>query len=79
MSEELPPCSSEQIVKALERAGFRPARRAKGSHQAFVRETPERKYITTVVLGKRQVPRGTLRKILELAGLSADELRRMLQ
>lgn len=32
-----------------------------------------RKYITIVVIGKRQVPRGTLRSILKQAGLTAED------
>jgi len=79
VNKELPLCSSEKIVKALERAGFRPARRSKGSHQAFIKETAERKYITIVVLGKKEVPRGTLRAILERAGLSVEEFRKLLR
>ena len=50
MTEDLPLCSSEKIIKALGRAGFKPARHPKRSHQAFVKETPTRKYITIVVL-----------------------------
>jgi predicted RNA binding protein YcfA (HicA-like mRNA interferase family) len=79
VSDRLPLCSSRQVISALERAGFRPARRSKGSHQTFVRETAERKIITVVPLGKREIPRGTLENILKLAGLTPEEFRRLLR
>jgi predicted RNA binding protein YcfA (HicA-like mRNA interferase family) len=79
VSEQLPLCSSKQVVNALKRAGFRPARRSKGSHQTFVREAGGRKYTTVVVLGKRVIPRGTLENILKLAGMSAEEFWRLLR
>ena len=75
MNADVPLCSSAKIVAALKRAGFKPGRRSKGSHQAFIRATPERKYITIVVLGKRQVPRGTLEDIIEKAGMTVEEFR----
>ena len=72
----VPLCSSEQAVRALHRAGFTPARRSAGSHQAFVKAggggAPSRAVI--VVLAKSQIPRGTLRAILRQAGLSVDEV-----
>jgi predicted RNA binding protein YcfA (HicA-like mRNA interferase family) len=71
---EAPLCSSRQIVQALERAGFAPARRSRGSHQAFVRTLPDgTKRITVVVVGKHEVPRGTLLGIVKRAGLTVDE------
>ena len=79
MTNEIPLCSSRQVVNALRRAGFVPARRSKGSHQAFVRVGPDgKRYTTVVVLGKAVIPRGTLRGILDLAGLSVEEFRRHL-
>lgn len=70
---KLPLLSSNEIIKALKRAGFKPARKSKGRHQTFVKETKERKIITVVVLGEKEVPRGTLKKILKLAKLSKEE------
>jgi predicted RNA binding protein YcfA (HicA-like mRNA interferase family) len=76
---EPPLCSSRQIVQALQRAGFAPVRRSRGSHQTFVRRLPDgSKRITVVVLGKREVPRGTLRRILERAGLTSEEFQALL-
>jgi predicted RNA binding protein YcfA (HicA-like mRNA interferase family) len=79
VSKKIPLCSSDKIVKALKRAGFQPARHSKGSHQAFVKETAERKYITIVILGKKEVPRGTLKSILDQAGLSVEEFTKYLR
>jgi predicted RNA binding protein YcfA (HicA-like mRNA interferase family) len=71
---QVPLCSSREIINALQRAGFRPARDAAGDHQAFVRDLPDGRRITTIVLiGEREVPRGTLRKILRLAEMTVDE------
>ncbi|HYU20455.1 MAG TPA: type II toxin-antitoxin system HicA family toxin [Chloroflexota bacterium] len=79
MSQRLPLCSSREVVRALERAGFRPARRSKGSHQTFVLQRPERKFITVVPLGKKEIPRGTLDDILKLAGLTVEEFLQLLR
>ena len=79
MSDQLPLCSSDQILAALKRVGFTLARRAKDSHQPMIRVTPQRTDVAVVVLGKRQVTRGTLRSILDQAGLSADESRQHLR
>jgi len=75
----VPLCSSRQIVNALRRAGFVPARGAVGDHQAFVRDLPDGRRLTAIVLiGQREVPRGTLRKILQQAELSVEEFMALL-
>jgi predicted RNA binding protein YcfA (HicA-like mRNA interferase family) len=77
---EVPLCSSEEICNALRRAGFVPGRAASGDHQFWFRENPDdTKSTTTVVLGRREVPRGTLRKILRQAGLTVEEFRELLK
>ena len=71
---DLPLCSSRDVIRALARAGFRPARRAKGSHEAWVRDRADGgKNVTIVVLGRRGIVRTTLRDIVEKAGLTEDE------
>ncbi len=76
---EVPLCSNAQIVRALQRAGFAPARRAAGSHQAFVRVYPDgHKGVAIVHLGQREVARYTLRSILKQAGLTVDEFMTLL-
>jgi predicted RNA binding protein YcfA (HicA-like mRNA interferase family) len=73
---EAPLCSSRQIINALSRAGFLPARSATGDHQAFVRVNEDgTKDICIVVLGQRQVARYTLRNILKQARISEEEFR----
>jgi predicted RNA binding protein YcfA (HicA-like mRNA interferase family) len=79
VSDPLPLCLSERIIRALERAGFARSRRSKDSRLTLTRRTQERTYVTVVPLAKREVPRGTLRSILELAGLSVEEFRRILR
>ena len=71
---EVPLCSSNEIINALRRAGFKPARRAKGDHQVYVRERSDgRKDITLVHLGQREVARYTLRNIIQRAGMTVEE------
>lgn len=70
---KLPLCSSDEVIRALERAGFRPVRRSRGAHLAMSKRVGDRVVTTVVVLGKREVPRGTLRNILRLAELSNEQ------
>jgi predicted RNA binding protein YcfA (HicA-like mRNA interferase family) len=67
---KLPLCSSDQIVSALKRAGFQPASSHPGSHLIMQRWTGKRTITTIVVLGKKEVPRYTLKNILKQAELS---------
>jgi predicted RNA binding protein YcfA (HicA-like mRNA interferase family) len=77
---EVPLCSSHQIVNALQRAGFAPARTPSGDHQMFVRVNPDgTKNLCVVVIGQRQVARYTLRSLLAQAGMTVDEFRRHLR
>ena len=71
---KLPPLSSKELVKALRRAGFEDApKRGKGSHMALVKRAPG---ITRLVIvpDRKTLPKGTLRAILEQAGLSREEI-----
>lgn len=76
----LPLCSSNKIISALKKDGFRPRGKSKrGSHQVFIKELPNgRKRIIPVLLGKKEIPRGTLSSILRLAGLSREEFMELL-
>lgn len=63
---QLPLCSSNQIVAALERLGAYRGRSGKGSHAPYHRENRDGRTLTAVVvLGRREVPKGTLRGILQ--------------
>ena len=75
----LPSLSSRQVIAALRRAGFEEApRRGKGSHHALVRRDPDGRVRLVIVPERSDRPTGTLHAILDLAGLSADDLRRLL-
>jgi predicted RNA binding protein YcfA (HicA-like mRNA interferase family) len=74
----LPSLSSRQIIQALRKAGFTEApKRGKGSHMAFTKENPKDVRLVIVPKGK-DIPRGTLRSILEQAGLNRDEFLNLL-
>ena len=68
----LPLCSSQQVIRALERAGFQPAH-SSGSHLVMNKWTRRKTIIAVVVMGKSEVPRGALRKILRQAELTNRE------
>jgi predicted RNA binding protein YcfA (HicA-like mRNA interferase family) len=75
----LPLVSSIKLVNALERAGFRRVH-VKGGHATYSRERDGGRCDTvTIVLGKREVPRGTLRSVLRQAGMTEEELRTFLR
>jgi len=78
---KLPLVSSKVLVAALERDGFHPKRKSKGgSHQTFCKDLPDgRVLVTVVVLGKREIPRGTLASILRRAEISHDKFLNLLR
>ncbi|MHB1509638.1 MAG: type II toxin-antitoxin system HicA family toxin [Acidimicrobiales bacterium] len=73
MADELPACSSVQVVTALKRLGFEQRNKSRGSHQAFSRQVGNDKHTTVVPLGKSRIPTGTLKNILKLAHVTVDE------
>lgn len=67
----LPALSADEVVRALERAGFR-VHRIKGSHHHL--RKPQRPRARPVVpMHRRDLPPGTLRAIIRQVGLSVDE------
>ena len=70
---KLPILSSKKVIKALIKAGFEDApRKGKGSHIALVKQTSGTARL--VIIPKRKsLPRGTLRAILDQAGLTREE------
>jgi predicted RNA binding protein YcfA (HicA-like mRNA interferase family) len=70
----LPVISGRRLVKALERDGWEVARQ-RGSHVRL--KHPDRRVSLTIPL-HRELKRGTLSGILGDAGLSSDELGRLL-
>jgi predicted RNA binding protein YcfA (HicA-like mRNA interferase family) len=72
---KLPVASGSEVVRALERAGFVQVSR-KGSHCKLRHH--ERRLTVIVPLHRQVLPRGTLASILRQAGISGDDLRRLL-
>ena len=69
----MPSLSSREVVQALRKGGFLDApKRGKGSHIAMVKKGSGLPRL--VIIPERKVlPKGTLRAILEQAGLSREE------
>jgi predicted RNA binding protein YcfA (HicA-like mRNA interferase family) len=74
---DLPSVSAARLIRALQRAGFF-VQHVTGSH--YVLKHPDRPTVRIVVPhhGSADVKRGILRSILRQAGLTADELVRLL-
>jgi predicted RNA binding protein YcfA (HicA-like mRNA interferase family) len=68
----VPLVKAKDVIRALERAGFVVVR-VKGSHHRLVHTDDPRRATTVPVHGSRDLPRGTLRDIIEQAGLTTDE------
>ncbi len=71
---KLPAVSSRRVIKALTRVGFS-IDRQRGSHIVMYRQSDRR---TVVVPRRDEVPRGTLRVILNEAGLTVNEFMELL-
>lgn len=70
----LPLVSSDQLVAALRRLKFLDGPAKGSSHLSMWRPRPGGgKDVTPVVLGKKEIPRGTLKGILELARVTQAE------
>jgi predicted RNA binding protein YcfA (HicA-like mRNA interferase family) len=75
LSDKLPRVCCNELARALERAGF--VRRGGGRHVIF--ENPQTgRHCQVPMHGKVMVKLGTLRYILQQAGLSDDDLKRLL-
>ena len=67
--------SSDKVISALIKDGFHPRGKSKrGSHQVFRKELPKGARNVVVPLGKKEIPRGTLRSIIRQAGSTATNL-----
>ena len=67
----LPPVTSKEFIKILEKKGFI-LNRTKGSHHFFVH--PRSKKIAVVPMHNKDLPIGTLLAILKQAGIDKNEL-----
>jgi predicted RNA binding protein YcfA (HicA-like mRNA interferase family) len=73
----LPILTAKEIVKVLERLGFKNTRKSKGSHFRYAHLDGRK---TTVPIHKgKTVGRGLLRKILRDIELSPEEFQKFLQ
>lgn len=71
---KLPRISSRECIRALAKVGFYFVRQT-GSHITLRRDEP---YAQVVVPENRELPAGTLRRIIRDAGLSVDEFKELL-
>ncbi len=72
---KIPSLTPEKIAKILEKKGF-VLDRTKGSHHIYY--YPETKRRVVVPFHKRDLPKGTLFEILKQAGISKEELKKLL-
>ena len=75
MPHALPAVSGAKVIKALERAGFTVIR-ISGSHH--VMRHPDGRTVVIPVHAGRTIPKGTLRNVLAIIGMTAEELRKLL-
>jgi len=76
---KLPGLSSDEVLKALRKIGFAYApKRGKGSHAALYRTDASGKTWLVIVPKRRNLPQGTLRAIIEQAGLIRSEFLKLL-
>ena len=75
MPAPVPAVPGTKVVRALERAGFK-VTRISGSHHVL--RHPDGRTVPIPVHAGRDMPKGTLRNILAIIGMEADELRKLL-
>ena len=75
MTERLPAITSRELIRVLEKSGWR-LHRTKGSHHHLVH--PDKAIIITVPVHGRDLKRGLVAGILKDAGISHEELLRLL-
>jgi predicted RNA binding protein YcfA (HicA-like mRNA interferase family) len=73
MSPRLPPLSGNEVVRALQKAGFAVVR-ISGSHHRLIHPGDASRAVTVPVHGSKALKRGTLQSILRQSGISSEEL-----
>jgi predicted RNA binding protein YcfA (HicA-like mRNA interferase family) len=74
---KIPVLTSRDVIKGLKRAGFEFDRQAKGSHEIWY--NPDTKRRTTIPNHPGiEIKKGTLKAILEHAGLSLEKFMQLL-
>jgi predicted RNA binding protein YcfA (HicA-like mRNA interferase family) len=76
VSGRLPSVRPRQLIRVLEKKGWKLAR-SKGSHHHFTQ--PDSPNVITVAIHAKDVKRGTLSGILADAGIDRDEFLRLLK
>jgi predicted RNA binding protein YcfA (HicA-like mRNA interferase family) len=71
MRRRLPALRPQEVVRALNRAGFT-VERIKGSHY-HLRHPDDPRLRVSVPVHNRDLPKGTLRAIIKQAGLTVEE------
>jgi predicted RNA binding protein YcfA (HicA-like mRNA interferase family) len=74
VKSKLRPIRPNKLVRILERLGFRRIRQS-GSHAVY--QHPDGRWTTVPIHLGRDLPVGTLRKILRDVGLTPDEFERL--
>ncbi len=74
---KLPVLSGREVIKALRKIGFEPARQ-KGSHIVLVRMVSDSKR-AVVVPNHKEIDPGTLFEIIRQAGLKREEFEKLLK
>jgi predicted RNA binding protein YcfA (HicA-like mRNA interferase family) len=77
MTRRLPAVKPRQVIRALEKAGF-VVSRSKGSHYRLIHRDDPTRRTTIAVHPSRDVPHGTLRAIIDQAGLTVEEFLELL-
>lgn len=75
MPHALPALSGAKLVKGPERAGFTVIRISASHH---VMGHPGGRTVVVPAHARRDMPKGTLRNILAIIGMTAEELRKLL-
>lgn len=66
--------SSAELDRALRKLGFVAGTKSRGSHRSYSRQRPDGTHdTTTIVLGKKEIAKGTLRSILSLGNVTVEE------
>lgn len=69
---------AKDLLRALQKAGF-VIKRKSGSHIFLKLSSPKEKRTTSIAIHPGVIPKGTLRAIIKQAGLSEDELKKLLK
>ena len=71
-ARRLPSLTGRDVVRALQKAGFSIVRTS-GSHHRLVHSTDPTRQTTVPVHKGKDIPRGTVRDIIDQAGLTVGE------